>query len=99
MQEQFRTLLEKNPFETPYYIPLLLLYHTGMRIGKKNKFVPANCLSEKMRQSKALPAPEGEKVSLVCVQNNGHLILKEYLTNIFVKEGTHIHFDIRTQRN
>lgn len=29
--EQFRKLLEKYPFGTPFYIPLLLLYYTGMR--------------------------------------------------------------------
>ena len=33
-QERFRELLEKNPFSTPYYIPFLLLYHTGMRLGE-----------------------------------------------------------------
>ena len=32
--EQFKTLLEKYPFGTPFYIPLLLLYHTGMRLGE-----------------------------------------------------------------
>ena len=32
--ERFKALLEKYPFKTPYYIPLLLLYHTGMRIGE-----------------------------------------------------------------
>ena len=32
--ERFKALLEKYPFGTPYYIPLLLLYHTGMRIGE-----------------------------------------------------------------
>lgn len=32
--EQFRKLLEKYPFGTPFYIPLLLLYHTGMRVGE-----------------------------------------------------------------
>ena len=32
--EQFNTLLEKFPFGTPFYIPLLLLYHTGMRLGE-----------------------------------------------------------------
>ena len=32
--ERFKSLLEKYPFGTPYYIPLLLLYHTGMRIGE-----------------------------------------------------------------
>ena len=32
--EQFKTLLDECPFGTPYYIPLLLLYHTGMRISE-----------------------------------------------------------------
>lgn len=32
--EQFKALLEKYPFGTPYYVPLLLLYHTGMRLGE-----------------------------------------------------------------
>lgn len=32
--EQFSALLEKYPFGTPFYIPLLLLYHTGMRLGE-----------------------------------------------------------------
>ncbi|MBR0261160.1 MAG: tyrosine-type recombinase/integrase [Selenomonadaceae bacterium] len=32
--EQFKALLEKYPFGTPLYIPLLLLYHTGMRIDE-----------------------------------------------------------------
>ena len=32
--EQFKALLEKNPFGTQYYIPLVILYHTGMRIGE-----------------------------------------------------------------
>ena len=32
--ERFKALLEKYPFGTPLYIPFLLLYHTGMRIGK-----------------------------------------------------------------
>lgn len=32
--EQFNALIEKCPFGTPYYIPLLLLYHTGMRLGE-----------------------------------------------------------------
>ena len=31
---RFKSLLEKYPFGTPMYIPLLLLYHTGMRIGE-----------------------------------------------------------------
>ena len=32
--ERFKALLKKYPFGTPPYIPLLLLYHTGMRIGE-----------------------------------------------------------------
>ena len=32
--EKLSELLEENPFGSPYYIPILLLYHTGMRIGK-----------------------------------------------------------------
>ena len=32
--EQFRALLEKYPFGTPLYIPLLLLYYTGMRLSE-----------------------------------------------------------------
>lgn len=32
--EQFAALLEKFPFGSPFYIPLLLLYHTGMRLGE-----------------------------------------------------------------
>lgn len=32
--EQFDALLEKYPFGTPFHIPLMLLYHTGMRLGE-----------------------------------------------------------------
>lgn len=32
--EQFDALLEKYPFGSPFHIPLMLLYHTGMRIGE-----------------------------------------------------------------
>lgn len=32
--ERFADLLEKYPFGSPLYIPLMLLYHTGMRIGE-----------------------------------------------------------------
>lgn len=32
--ERFAELLTKYPFGTPLYIPLLLLYHTGMRLGE-----------------------------------------------------------------
>ena len=34
MPEKFAALLEKYPFGTPFYIPLLLLYHTGARISE-----------------------------------------------------------------
>ena len=32
--ERFKALLDKYSFGTPFYIPFLLLYHTGMRIGE-----------------------------------------------------------------
>ena len=32
--EKLKTLLEKYPFGSPYYIPILILYHTGMKIGE-----------------------------------------------------------------
>ena len=32
--EQITALLEKYPFRSPFYIPLSLLYHTGMRLGE-----------------------------------------------------------------
>jgi len=32
--KRFKALLEKYPFGSPPYIPLLLLYHTGMRISE-----------------------------------------------------------------
>lgn len=32
--EQFNALISKYPFGSPYYIPFLLLYHTGMRLGE-----------------------------------------------------------------
>ena len=32
--ERFADLLAKYPFGSPYYIPFLLLYHTGMRINE-----------------------------------------------------------------
>ena len=34
------------------------------------------------RQSKGLPIPEGEKIDLICLQKNGKLILREYLTKL-----------------
>ncbi len=33
-QERFNELLEKYPFGTSMHIPLMLLYHTGMRLGE-----------------------------------------------------------------
>ena len=33
-QEKLSELLEKYPFGSPYYIPILILYHTGMRISE-----------------------------------------------------------------
>lgn len=33
-QEQLLSLLEKYPFGTMYYIPILILFHTGVRLGE-----------------------------------------------------------------
>lgn len=33
-QEKLNDLLAKYPFGTPYYIPILILFHTGMRISE-----------------------------------------------------------------
>ena len=33
-KEKLAELLEKYPFGSPYYVPILILYHTGMRIGE-----------------------------------------------------------------
>lgn len=33
-QEQFAALLEKYPFGSPFYIPILILFYTGVRIGE-----------------------------------------------------------------
>lgn len=33
-QEQLSALLEKYPFGSPFYIPILILFHTGLRIGE-----------------------------------------------------------------
>ena len=155
--EQFNALLEKYPFGTPLYIPLLLLYCTGMRLGEvlglswadidfaakkinlsrqmiyinrrgyyfttlktessKRYIIVGDYLlgelrrwqnrqveNEKQfgdsyvytyrepdghiqRQSKSLPAPEGEKVSLLCVYDNGQLVLRGKITEILKAEG------------
>lgn len=158
---QFRALLEKYPFGTILYIPLLLLYYTGMRLGevlglmwsdidfeakkiklsrqivyikergyslstlktessKRYILIDDFLLSELkrwqaqqaenenqlgnsyiytylendghiVRQSKGLPAPAGEKVSLICTRDNGHLILKEYVVKLLRQEGLNAH--------
>ncbi len=159
--EQFATLLEKYPFGTSFYVPLLLLYHTGMRIGEmlglnwssidftnsriiltrqirflhrrgyylttlKTKTSERYILiddfllselkrwqaqqveNEKLfggtyvytylesdghiiRRAKGLPAPAGEKVSLVCTRDNGKIIRRENIAKILQKEGLNAH--------
>ncbi|MBQ9599131.1 MAG: site-specific integrase [Clostridia bacterium] len=159
--ERFKALLEKYPFETPYYMPLLLLYHTGMRIGevlglswsdidfakkritlrrqiryiaKRGHFfmtlktksseryiiISDILLSELrrwqnqqaenekqfgdsyvyvyreenghiQRQSKGLPVPVGEKISLVCTRDNGQLVLANHLAAILRSEDLNAH--------
>ncbi|MBR1646904.1 MAG: tyrosine-type recombinase/integrase [Selenomonadaceae bacterium] len=159
--EQFSTLLEKYPFDTPYYILLLLLYHTGARIGEilglswqdidftskqinlhrqiiyisnrgyffttlktesSNRYIVVGDFllgelkrwqlqqteNEKLiggsyvhiyresdghieRRSKNLPAPDGEKVSLVCTRDNGQMILKNNFSQILKREGLNAH--------
>ena len=37
-QEKLNELLEKYPFGSPYYIPILILFHTGMRISLRFRF-------------------------------------------------------------
>ncbi|MBQ7494081.1 MAG: tyrosine-type recombinase/integrase family protein [Selenomonadaceae bacterium] len=81
MPERFKSLLEKYPFGTPYYIPLLLLYHTGMRLGDSYVYIYCEPNGHIQRQSKALPA-NGEKVSLLCVYSNGQLVLRGKITEI-----------------
>ncbi|MBR2518348.1 MAG: site-specific integrase [Selenomonadaceae bacterium] len=159
--EQFSALLEKYPFGSPFYIPLLLLYHTGMRLGEvlglswsdidftakritlrqqvvyinkrghfltslktesSNRYVLVDDFllgelrrwqvqqaeNEKHfgdsyvyvyreadghieRQSKSLPAPDGKKVSLVCVRDDGRIIVKTFFTRILRSEGLNAH--------
>ena len=158
--EQFSSLLEKYPFGTPLYIPLLLLYHTGARISEilglswqdvdfaakqinlhrqiiyiakrgfffttlktesSNRYVVVGDFllgelkrwqqqteNEKLiggsyvhiyreadghieRRSKNLPAPDGEKVSLVCTRDNGQMILKNHFSQILKREGLNAH--------
>ncbi|MBQ7630971.1 MAG: site-specific integrase [Selenomonadaceae bacterium] len=159
--EQFSALLEKYPFGTPFYIPLLLLYHTGMRLGEvlglswsdidfkakrialqqqvvyinkrgyffttlktesSNRYILVGdiLLGELKRwqarqaenerhfgdsyvyvyseadghierKSKGLPAPDGEKVSLVCTRDDGRIIVKTLFTRILRSEGLNAH--------
>ena len=159
--EQFSALLEKYPFGTPFYIPLLLLYHTGMRLGEvlglswsdidfkakrialqqqvvyinkrgyfltslktesSNRYILVGdiLLGELKRwqarqaenerhfgdsyvyvyseadghierKSKGLPAPDGEKVSLVCTRDDGRIIVKTLFTRILKSEGLNAH--------
>ena len=159
--ERFRTLLKKYPFGTPAYIPLMLLYHTGMRISEvlgltwqdidfakkrinlwrqikyrskrgyffqtlKSKsseryiIIDDYLLGELLRwkarqaeneekfgdsyvyiyredsghvqrQSKSFPAPAGEKVSLVCVREDGQMLVENTLGRILHKEGINAH--------
>ena len=159
--EQFSALLEKYPFGSPFYIPLLLLYHTGARLGEvisltwqdidfankrinlhqqiaytvkrgyffstlkteaSNRYVIVGdfLLSELKRWqlqqrenekyfgnsyvyiyreadghierlSKSLPAPDGEKVTLVCTRANGKIIRRGAIDEILVAEGLNAH--------
>lgn len=159
--ERFQALLAKYPFGTPMYIPLLLLYYTGMRLGevlglswsdinfatkrinlsqqiiyiKKSGYfltslktksseryiiVEDYLLSELqrwqaqqvenekqfggtyvytylesdghiIRRSKGLPAPNSGKISLICVQNNGQLVLKNFVIKRLIEAGLNAH--------
>lgn len=159
--ERFAELLAKFPFGTPYYIPLLILYHTGMRLGEvlglswqdidfaakkinlRQQIVYLNSrgyflttlktesskryillddyllgelqrwrhqqnVNEEQfgdsyvyvyreddghiqRQSKGLPAPVGEKVSLICVRDDGRLVLINSVVETLKREGLNAH--------
>lgn len=161
MPERFNALLEKYPFGTPLYIPLLLLYHTGMRLGEvlglcwsdvdfaskkitlrrqiryisrrgfffttlktesSKRYILVNVFllgelrhwqerqaeNEKrlgdsyvyiyheinghiQRQSKCLPAPDGEKVPLICTHSDGRLITPNIAAVALKKEGLNAH--------
>ena len=43
------------------------------------------------RRSKGLPSPVGEKISLICVQNNGQLVLKNFVTKRLIEVGLNAH--------
>ena len=159
--EQFKALLEKYSFGSPPYMPLLLLYHTGMRISevlglswsdidftgkrinlsrqisyhikrgyyfttlktktsKRYILVDNYLLGELKRwqvqqvenekefgdsyvyiyreddghiisQSKGLPAPPAEKVSLVCSREGGQMVLKNHFSKVLRNEGLNAH--------
>ena len=159
--ERFSALLEKHPFGTPYYIPLMLLYHTGMRISevlglswadvdfvakrinvsrqlcyrnsqgyylddpktkssKRYIIIDDMLLNELLRwqarqvenekqsgdsyvyiyresdgrvirQSKIIPAPNGEKISLVCTVTDGRLVLRDVIGKLLRKAGLNAH--------
>ena len=43
------------------------------------------------RRSKSLPAPDGEKVSAVCVHNDGRLIVRNVIVAALGNEGLNAH--------
>ena len=44
-----------------------------------------------IRQSKGLPAPDGEKVSLLCTKNDGRIILRALVVNMLKAESLNAH--------
>ncbi len=44
-----------------------------------------------LRQSKGLLVPAAEKISLVCIRNDGQLVLANYLTTILRFKGLNAH--------
>lgn len=159
--EQIKALLEKYPFGKSYHIPILLMYHTGMRIGevvglswsdvnfetkeltvrrqivyvrKRGYFLTTlktesskryvivddyllgelkrwrSFLAEQeeklgatyvytyvgrdgflIRQSKSLPVSRAEKISLICVQANGKIVIKDNLQSALARDGLNSH--------
>ncbi|WP_148265265.1 hypothetical protein [Desulfosporosinus orientis] len=35
--DEFEQIIERSPADTPYYIPIIIGYHTGCRIGEAMK--------------------------------------------------------------
>lgn len=159
--ERFKEILSKHPFGEDYYIPLLLLYYTGMRLGEmlglmwddvdftakkitlhrqirylsrrghyfttlktksSERYIIVNdyLLNELRRwqarqvenenifggsyvyiyreddghiiqQSKAVPALNVEKVSLLCTRNDGQLYQRTTFTNLLRNERINAH--------